>query len=164
MENGPLTKALFWLGGLTGVAFIVIGIAGGIWPGHWDDAPASDQILWVALGVGGGLALLAGLRLLPRSPWTGTALASLERLSAPCRSSGQFSRCSSRSPSIAPSVVYASRSRWSETYGRRTRAERRAQRLRAAGASNELVRCAQPVIRSSRAGLGSRSARAISGR
>jgi hypothetical protein len=77
VENGALTKALFWLGGLTGVAFIVIGIAGGIWPGHWDDAAASDQIMWVVLGVGGGLALLAGLRLLPRSPWTGAALVSL---------------------------------------------------------------------------------------
>ena len=77
MDNGPLTKTLFWLGGFTGVAFIVVGIVGGIWPGHWDDAPASDQIAWVVLGVGGGLALLAGLRLLPRSPWTGTALVSL---------------------------------------------------------------------------------------
>jgi hypothetical protein len=76
MENGPLTKTLFWLGAFTGVAFILVGIVGGILP-QWDDAPASDQIVWVVLGVGGGLALLAGLRLLPRAPWTGTALVSL---------------------------------------------------------------------------------------
>jgi len=77
MENGPLTKTLFWLGAFTGVAFIVVGIVGGILPSHWEDAPASDRIVWVVLSVGGGLALLAGLRLLSRSPWTGTALVSL---------------------------------------------------------------------------------------
>ena len=77
METSWLTKALFGLGAVAGVAFIVVGIAGGIWPGHWDDAPASDQIIWVVLGVGGGVAVLGGLRLLRRSPWGGAALVSL---------------------------------------------------------------------------------------
>jgi hypothetical protein len=77
MGEGWLPKALLWLGGFTGVAFLAIGIAGGIWPGHWDDAPASDQILWVVFGVGGGLAILAGLRLFARSAWTGAALVSV---------------------------------------------------------------------------------------
>jgi hypothetical protein len=72
-----LTKALFWHGWFTGVAFVVIGIAGGIWPGHWDDASRGDQILWVVFGVGGGLAILGGLRLFGRSAWTGAALVSV---------------------------------------------------------------------------------------
>jgi hypothetical protein len=76
-ERGGASKALLWLGWFTGVAFIVIGIAGGIWPGHWDDAPASDQIVWVVLGVGGGLAILAGLHVFPRFAWAGAALVSV---------------------------------------------------------------------------------------
>lgn len=77
VQSDWLTKALFGLGAVAGVAFILVGIAGGIWPGHWDDSPASDQILWVAFGVGGGVAVLAGLRVLQRSPWGGAALVSL---------------------------------------------------------------------------------------
>jgi hypothetical protein len=77
VQTGRLGKALFGLGSFAGVVFILVGIAGGIWPGHWDDSPASDQIIWVALGVGGGLAILAGLRLLQRSPWSGATLVSL---------------------------------------------------------------------------------------
>ena len=77
VETGRLTKALFGLGAIAGVAFILVGLAGGIWPGHWDDAPASDQILWIVFGVGGGVAVLTGLRLLRRSPWGGATLVSL---------------------------------------------------------------------------------------
>jgi hypothetical protein len=77
VDTGWLTKALFGLGAVAGVAFILVGIAGGVWPGHWDDAPASDQILWIVFGVGGGVAVLAGLRLLQRSPWGGATLVSL---------------------------------------------------------------------------------------
>ena len=77
MGNESLPKALFGLGLFTGVAYIVVGIAGGIWPGHWDDTGATDQILWVLFGVGGGLILLAGLRLLMRSPIAGATLVSV---------------------------------------------------------------------------------------
>ena len=77
MRDESLGKALFWLGLFVGVAYVIIGIAGGIWPGHWDDAPASDQIAWVVLGVGGGILVLGGLRLLSRSPVAGAALISL---------------------------------------------------------------------------------------
>ncbi len=77
MRDGWLGKALFWLGLFVGVAYVIVGIAGGIWPGHWDDAPASDQIAWVVLGVGGGILVLGGLRLLPRSPTAGATLISL---------------------------------------------------------------------------------------
>jgi hypothetical protein len=61
-------SALFWLGTITGIAYLLIGALGAWWPGHWDDAAASDQILWGALLMGGGVALLAGLRIIERSP------------------------------------------------------------------------------------------------
>ena len=44
MKTESLPKALFSLGLFTGVAYIIVGIAGGIWPGHWDDTGATDQI------------------------------------------------------------------------------------------------------------------------
>jgi hypothetical protein len=66
--------ALFWLGTITGVAYLVIGALGAWWPGHWDDAAAIDQVLWGALLVGGGMALLAGLRIIDRSPPWGAIL------------------------------------------------------------------------------------------
>jgi len=77
MTSGSLHKALFGLGVFTAVAYIFVGIAGGIWPGHWDDTGATDQILWVVFGVGGGLILLGGLRLLPLSPIAGATLVSV---------------------------------------------------------------------------------------
>ena len=77
MTSVSLHKALFGLGVFTAVAYIIVGIAGGIWPGHWDDTGATDQILWVVFGVGGGLILLGGLRLLPRSPIVGATLVSV---------------------------------------------------------------------------------------
>jgi uncharacterized membrane protein len=36
-----------------------------------------QEILWVVFGVGGGVAVLVGLRLLQRSPWGGATLVSL---------------------------------------------------------------------------------------
>lgn len=86
-----LTKALFWLGWFTGVAFVVIGIAGGIWPGHWDDASAGDQILWVVFDVG-GLAILGGFASLDDRPGREPHWCRLARLPAPCPSSGRSSR------------------------------------------------------------------------
>ena len=61
-------SALFWLGTITGIAYLLIGALGAWWPGHWDDTGASDQILWGALLMGGGVSLLAGLRIIERSP------------------------------------------------------------------------------------------------
>jgi hypothetical protein len=77
VRDERLGRALFWLGLFVGVAYVIVGIAGGIWPGHWDAAPASDQIAWVVLGVGGGILVLGGLRLLPRSPMAGATLISV---------------------------------------------------------------------------------------
>jgi hypothetical protein len=64
------------LGGFAAVAYLLAGIVGAIWP-RWDEAPASDQILWLTLLVGGGVMLAAGLRAFDRSPWAGAALVSL---------------------------------------------------------------------------------------
>ena len=62
---------------IVSVAYVLAGIAGGIWPGHWDESNAIDQIMWVVLLVGGGLLIFAGLRVFGRSPWGGAALVSL---------------------------------------------------------------------------------------
>ena len=58
----------------TGVAYLIVGVAGAIWPGHWDDAAASDQFVWAVLLIAGGLVVLAGLRMLSRAPIRGATL------------------------------------------------------------------------------------------
>ena len=70
-------KLLVVLGTLTGIAYLVIGVVGGLWSSHWEDASASDQIIWVALLLGGGVLLLAGIRISKRSPWPAAALISV---------------------------------------------------------------------------------------
>ena len=77
MQQGGLEKALRGLGMFTGVAYLIVGVAGAIWPGHWDDAPASDQIVWAVLLIAGGVVVLAGLRMLRRAPVRGATLVSL---------------------------------------------------------------------------------------
>jgi hypothetical protein len=77
MRHRGLEKALFRLGAFTGVAYLIVGVAGAIWPGHWDDAAASDQILWAVFLCGGGLMVLAGVRLLRRSPLGAATLVSI---------------------------------------------------------------------------------------
>ena len=76
MQQGGLEKALRGLGMFTGIAYLIVGVAGAIWPGHWDDAAASDQIMWAVLLVAGGLLVLTGLRLLRSAPARGAALVS----------------------------------------------------------------------------------------
>ena len=65
--------ALFWLGTVTGIAYLVIGVLGAWWPGHWDDAAASDQIMG-SPPRRGGAAVLAGLRIIDSSPRWGAIL------------------------------------------------------------------------------------------
>ena len=76
-QEGGLEKALRGLGMFTGVAYLIVGVAGAIWPGHWDDAAASDQFVWAVLLIAGGLVVLAGLRMLSRAPIRGATLVSL---------------------------------------------------------------------------------------
>ena len=77
MQRSGLEKALLGLGMFTGIAYLVVGVAGAIWPGHWDEAAASDQILWAVFLTGGGLLVLAGLRFLHRAPHRGATLVSI---------------------------------------------------------------------------------------
>jgi hypothetical protein len=70
-------KVLVVLGTFTGIAYLVIGVVGGLWSSHWEDASASDQIIWIVLLLGGGLLLLAGIRISKRSPWPAAGLISV---------------------------------------------------------------------------------------
>ena len=72
-----MRKALFALGPATGILYVLVGIVAGVWPSHWDTASTSDQVLWIAFLAGGGLVLLAGVRLIERSRLAGAALVSL---------------------------------------------------------------------------------------
>jgi hypothetical protein len=72
-----MSRAFVLFGGVAAVAYIIVGIVGGIWPSHWEDASASDQIVWIVLLLGGGVLVLAGLRMFARSPWGGAALVSV---------------------------------------------------------------------------------------
>ena len=76
-RRSGLEKALLGLGIFTGIAYVIVGVAGAIWPGHWDEAAASDQILWAVFLIAGGLLVLAGLRLLHHAPGRGATLVSL---------------------------------------------------------------------------------------
>ena len=77
METATLRKTLLISGGVVGCLYTALGIFGIFWSGHWDEASATDQIVWVALLMGGGVGLLVGLRLLDASPWAGAVLVSL---------------------------------------------------------------------------------------
>lgn len=70
-------KLLVVLGTIVGVAYVLIGIVGGLWSSHWDEASASDQILWVVFLVGGAVLLFIGLRISRQRRWPGAALVSL---------------------------------------------------------------------------------------
>jgi hypothetical protein len=72
-----MRKALFALGLVTGIVYLVVGIVAGAWPSHWDTASTSDRVLWIVFLAGGGLVVLAGLRRIERSPLAGAVLVSL---------------------------------------------------------------------------------------
>ena len=77
MRGGALRKTLLILGGFVAFAYLVIGIVGALWPGHWDEASAADEIIWDTLLIGGGVAVAVGLWLIDKSPWTGAAFVSI---------------------------------------------------------------------------------------
>jgi hypothetical protein len=76
-QRSGLETALLGLGMFTGIAYLVVGVAGAIWPGHWDEAAASDQILWAVFLIAGGLLVLAGLRVLHGAPGRGATFVSI---------------------------------------------------------------------------------------
>ena len=73
----PVPKLLRNLGYFAAAAYVVIGLVGGLWPSHWDNTGAGDQVLWITLMVGGAILLVVGLRLFPRSNWGGAVLVSV---------------------------------------------------------------------------------------
>jgi hypothetical protein len=78
MDAHSLWKLLIALGAVAGTAYLLAGVLGGaFWPSHWEEASRADQVLWLIFLGGGGLLVLAGLRLFARSPWTGAALVSV---------------------------------------------------------------------------------------
>jgi hypothetical protein len=70
-------KALVVLGTVVAVAYLLAGVVVGLWPSVWDDTGTGDQIFWIVFLAGGGLLLLAGLRISMRSPWPAAVLISL---------------------------------------------------------------------------------------
>ena len=70
-------KALVVLGTVVAVAYLLAGVIVGLWPSVWDDTGTGDQIFWIVFLTGGGLLLLAGLRISMRSPWPAAVLISL---------------------------------------------------------------------------------------
>jgi sulfite exporter TauE/SafE len=75
-----MQRALFGLGYFAAFAYLVVGIVGGLAGSHWDESSSGDRIFWVVFSIGGALLLLAGLRVIARSPWPGAALVSIGAL------------------------------------------------------------------------------------
>ena len=76
--NTPLVnRTLFVLGGITAVAYILIGVIAGVMPSMWEDSDTESQVMWIVFLTGGGLVLIAGLWLSRSSPWVGAALISV---------------------------------------------------------------------------------------
>lgn len=73
----PVPKLLRNLGYFAVVAYLLVGVIGGLWPSHWDSATGTDRALWIGFLVGGAVVLFVGLRLLERSPRGGAALVSV---------------------------------------------------------------------------------------
>jgi hypothetical protein len=76
MKSWSAQKVLVVLGTVLGIVYLLAGIIGGAWPSHWEDSSTVDRVLWFIFLAGGGLVLLAGLRLFGRSPSLGAALVS----------------------------------------------------------------------------------------
>lgn len=77
MSAATAHKALFRLGWVTAVAYLVVGLVVGLLPFHWKEAGVADQVLWVVFIAGGGLLVIAGLRSIETSPRLGATLISV---------------------------------------------------------------------------------------
>ena len=72
-----MSKALYRLGWVTAVAYLLVGLVVGLLPYHWKEAGVTDQVLWVVFIAGGGLLLIAGLRSIEDFPRLGATLISV---------------------------------------------------------------------------------------
>ncbi len=69
---------LRFLGYSAAIAYILVGVVGGLALPHWvHDATTRDQALWISLMVGGALMVVAGLHFFPRSRRGGALLVSV---------------------------------------------------------------------------------------
>jgi hypothetical protein len=72
-----MRKALFVLGALAGVVYILVGVVVGSLPAVWEDTETGGRVAWIVFLVGAGALLLLGLRIFDRAPRSGAALVSL---------------------------------------------------------------------------------------
>lgn len=70
------STALLRLGWVAAIIYLGFGLFFGFLPSHWDEASLTDQILYIVFLVGGGLLLIAGLRLFSTQSrgWSGAGL------------------------------------------------------------------------------------------
>lgn len=72
-----MRRAVGALAGLLAITYLLAGVIGAAERGHWDEASASDEVLWYVFSFGGCLLLVVGLRALDGSPWVGAVVAAV---------------------------------------------------------------------------------------
>jgi hypothetical protein len=77
MRDWSAERALVVLGTVLGAVYVLAGVIAGVWPSHWEDSDTIDRMLWLIFLVGGGVAVLSGLRLFERWPWLAASLVSV---------------------------------------------------------------------------------------
>ena len=77
MSTQTPSAALLRLGWVAAIIYLGFGLVLGFLPSHWDEASLTDQVLYIVFLVGGGLLLIAGLRLFSGSPVVGAVLVSI---------------------------------------------------------------------------------------
>lgn len=77
MSTHTPSAALLRLGWVAAIIYLGFGLVFGFLPSHWDEASLTDQVLYIVFLVGGGLLLIAGLRLFSGSPVVGAVLVSI---------------------------------------------------------------------------------------
>ena len=74
------SKVLLRLGWVAAIVYLAFGLIFGFLPSHWDEASLTDQVLYIVFLVGGGLILVARLRVFPSRPVWGAVLVSVGAL------------------------------------------------------------------------------------
>lgn len=72
-----MRRAVGAIAGLLAITYLIAGVVGAAARGHWDEASATDEILWYVFSFAGALLLVVGLRALDGSPWIGAIVASV---------------------------------------------------------------------------------------
>lgn len=77
MSTQTPSAALLRLGWVAAIIYLGFGLVFGFLPSHWEEASMTEQVLYIVFLVGGGLLLIAGLRLFSRSPMVGAVLVAI---------------------------------------------------------------------------------------